>query len=49
MRELADLCDHLAFVLSHEADAKLEQAQNTLENSIPLTEQRIAAKTRMRI
>lgn len=47
MMEMATLFDHLAFVLSHEADQKL--AANAIESSIPLAEQTIAARTRMRL
>lgn len=46
MMDMARLFDHLAFVLSHEADQKL--ASKAVESSIPLTEQKIAAQTRMR-
>ena len=50
IKELADLCGQLSLVLSHEADAALEQAPaGALESSIPLTEQKNAAKRRMRI
>lgn len=50
IKELAELCGQLAFALSHEADAALEQAPaGALESSIPLTEQKNAAKRRMRI
>ena len=50
IRELADLCGQLSFALSHEADAILEQAPaGAVESSIPLTEQKNAAKSRMRI
>lgn len=49
MREMASLFDHLAFVLSHEADQKLTSAPKTVDASVPLTEQRIAAQTRMRV
>lgn len=50
VRELADLCGQLSFALRHEADASQEQAPaGALESSIPLTEQKNAAKRRMRI
>ncbi len=49
IRELAEICDHLSFVLHHEADDRLSQPPKALESSIPLTEQKIAAKSRMRI
>lgn len=50
IRELADLCSQLSFTLSHEADAALEEAPaGAVESSLPLTEQKNAAKRRMRI
>ena len=50
IKELADLCGQLSFALSHEADASQEQAPaGAVESSIPLTEQKNAAKRRMRI
>lgn len=50
VRELADLCNRISFVLSHEADAMLEQAPaGVVENSTPLKEEKIAAQARMRI
>ena len=50
IKELAELCGQLSLVLSHEADAALEQAPaGAVESSFPLTEQKNAAKRRMRI
>ncbi len=50
IRELADLCGQLSFALSHEAEATQEQAPaGAVESSIPLTEQKNAAKRRMRM
>lgn len=50
IRDLVDLCGQLSFALSHEANAFQEQTPaGAVESSIQLTEQKNAAKRRMRI
>ena len=47
--ELSSLCSTISMALSMEAEAKLSKPPKTVENSIPLNEQKIAAQTRMRV
>ncbi len=47
--ELSSLCGLLSTALSMELEAKNSTAPKAVESSIPLIEQKIAAKTRMRV